>query len=60
MLEDSLDLTAKTFTLGAIIHNSHYNEGTKNFKVNKDVCLTDNFCSWIGQDDSGFRNLMKL
>lgn len=23
MLEDSLDLTAKTFTLGALIHNSH-------------------------------------
>jgi hypothetical protein len=59
MLEDSLDLTAKTFTLAALIHNSHYDTG-KGIEVNNNVCLTDNFCQMIGKEDKGFSNLMKL
>lgn len=60
MLEDSLDLVAQTFTLGALIHNSHYKEGSLDLKVDPNVCLTDNFCNMIGKKDAGFSNLMKL
>lgn len=42
MLEDSLNLVAQTFTLGALIHNTHYNEGSSNLTVNPNQCLTDN------------------
>jgi citrate synthase len=59
MLEDALDLTAKTFTLAALIHNTHYSTG-KGIDINSGVCLTDNFCQMIGKDDKGFSNLMKL
>lgn len=53
-------MSAKTFTLGAIIYNSHYGERKKEPKIDKTLCLTDNWCHMIGRDDEGFRNLMKL
>lgn len=60
MLEDTLDISAKTFTLAAYIYNHTFKNNNNILKVDHKLCLTDNFCEWIGFKNNDFKNLMKL
>lgn len=60
MLEDTLDISAKTFTLAAYIYNHTYKNNDHILNVDPKLCLTDNFCNWIDFKNHDFKNLMKL
>ncbi len=59
MLDDSLDLTARTPRIAAYIYNKKY-RGGKQIEANNDLDLAANFAHMLGNDDPAYADLMRL
>jgi citrate synthase len=61
VLEDSLDLCAKVYTVAARIYNNTYNGGKQGAAIDKSKDLSYNFANAIGfGDKKGFIEVIRL